>query len=88
MNEITISDDKENWSQLKEINLEDMKLKDTYNLVISDIRTCYLLSNDLENKTYNNIKIMSFKNKTYVTDNELIELNRNGNCLKDFDKYN
>jgi hypothetical protein len=88
MDAITVSNDKWNWSKLKETNLNDKQLKNTYNLLVSDIRTCYLLSNDLENKTYSNMKIMSFKNKKNITDKELSELNKNENCLESFDKYN
>jgi hypothetical protein len=83
MNEITDN----NWSKLKKTNLEDEKLKNTYSLLVSDIKTCYLLSNDLKNETYDNIKILSFKNKTSVTSEEVSKLNRNKNCLENFDKY-
>jgi hypothetical protein len=87
MDAITVSNDKWDWSKLKETKINDKQLKNTYNLLVSDIRTCYLLSNDLENKTYSNMKVMSFKNKKNITDKELSELNKNENCLESFDKY-
>lgn len=88
MSEITDGNDNWNWAVLKETNLEDEQLKNTYNSLVSDIRTCYLLSNDLENKTYSNIKVLSFKNKTIITEEELKKLNNNENCLDNFGKYN
>lgn len=88
MNEITISNDEWKWAEIKETNTNDEKLKNTYNSLISDIRTYYLTYYDLENKTYNNLKILSFEDKTSIADDELSELNNRDNYLKVFDKYN
>lgn len=86
MNEITVDGD--DWQELKELNIKDEKQKNTYNLLISDIKKCYLLSTDVKNKTYDNIKIMIFKNKKYANKYEILKLNKNETCLKEFDKYN
>ncbi|MDD3996008.1 MAG: hypothetical protein PHC42_04880 [Bacilli bacterium] len=86
MNEITV--DSDDWQELKELNIKDEKQKNTYNSLILDIKKCYLLSNDVKNKTYDNIKIMSFKNKEYANKYEILKLNKNETCLKEFDKYN
>jgi len=85
MNAITVDG---NWKQLKEINSNDEQLKNTYNLLLEDIKKCYLLYTDLENKIYDNLKILSFKNKEYITNNELEKLTKNESCLKYFNKYN
>ncbi len=87
MNEVANSNDDLKWAELKETNIKDDQLKSTYNLLVSDIRTYYLMYCDLENKTFNNIKILSFKDKTKITDNELLELNNSNDYLKKFDKY-
>ncbi len=81
MNEITVSNDNWNWAKLKEINHGDEQLENTYDLLVSDIRTCYLLSNDLENKVYNNMKILSLKDKTSITEKEMSALRKNRSCL-------
>lgn len=86
MKEITV--DSDDWQELKELNIKDEKQKNTYNSLILDIKKCYLLSNDIKNKTYDNIKIMSFKNKEYANKYEILKLNKNKICLKEFDKYN
>lgn len=86
MNEITV--DSDDWQELKELNIKDEKQKNTYNSLILDIKKCYLLSNDVKNKTYDNIKIMNFRNKEYANKYEILKLNKNETCLKEFDKYN
>lgn len=85
MNEITINN---GWEKLKELKGEDKKLKETYNLLVLDIKKCYLLTNDLENETYDNLKLMNYKDKEYVNKYELLKLNKKERCLNDFDKYN
>jgi len=88
MDEIAISDGNSNWTELKETNTNDKKLKETYNLLVEDITKCYLLSTDLKNKTYDNKKVLSFENKRSISEKDLLKLSENENCLKDFDKYN
>lgn len=88
MDEITISNDDSNWSELKEINTDDKQLKKTYNLLVEDITKCYLITTDLKNKVYDNKKVLSFKNKTSISEKDLLKLSENENCLKEFDKYN
>jgi len=88
MDEIAISDDDSNWTELKETDLDDKQLKKTYNLLVEDITKCYLLSADLKNKIYDNKKVLNFKNKISISEKDLLELSENENCLKDFDKYN
>lgn len=88
MDEIAISDDDSNWSELKETDLDDKQLKKTYNLLVEDITKCYLVSTDLKNKVYDNKKVLSFKNKRSISEKDLLSLSENENCLKDFDKYN
>lgn len=85
MDEITVNND---WQELKPIKTTDKRLKDTYNSLVLDIKKCYLLTNDLENKTYKNLKLMSFKDKEYANKYELLKLNKNEKCLNEFDKYN
>ena len=88
MNEISISNDEWNWAELKEINTEDQQLKNTYNLLISDIRTYYLSFSNLENARNDNISLLSFKDKTRITDKELSDLSNKDNYFENFDKYN
>jgi predicted small lipoprotein YifL len=88
ISDITDNNDKWDWWELKKTNLQDKKLVNTYNLLVVDIRTCYLLSNDLENKIYKNTKILSFKNKRDINKKEISQLEKSENCLKNFDKYN
>lgn len=88
MDDITISNKDFNWWKLKEIKSDDEKLINTYNLLVKDIRNCYLLSNDLENNKEENISILKFKNKEYLISQKRISLSNKKDCLKDFDKYN
>lgn len=88
MDEITIIDEDSNWSELKETNIDDKQLKETYNLLVKDITKCYLVSTDLKNKVYDNKKVLSFKNKRSISEKDLLSLSKNENCLKDFEKYN
>ncbi len=88
MNEITISNDEWDWVELKEINTEDEQLKNTYNLLISDIRTYYLSFSNSKSERNNNISLLNFKDKTRITDKELSDLSNNENYLENFDKYN
>lgn len=88
MNEITISNDEWDWVELKEINTEDEQLKNTYNLLISDIRTYYLSFSNSKSERNNNISLLNFKDKTRITDKELSDLSNNDNYLENFDKYN
>lgn len=88
MNDITITIEEEKWVRLKDLNLDDEKLKATYNLIVDDIKTCYLMSTDLENKIFDNPKILSFRDKTNYTYDDIKKLNQNKNCLENFDKYN
>ena len=88
MNGITISNDEWDWVELKEINTEDEQLKNTYNLLISDIRTYYLSFCNSKSERNNNLSLLNFKDKTRITDKELSDLSNNDNYLENFDKYN
>lgn len=78
MNDITV----DNWNELKEIKVKDKYLKESYNLIVKDIKNCYSLTTDKDN-----LNLLTFKNKRYMSDKQLNKLNDRKNCLKDFDKY-
>ncbi len=80
--ENTMNDITNNWIELKEIIGNDKPLKETYNLIAKDIKNCYSLATDKDN-----LSVLGFKNKRYMTDKQLDALNDRKNCLKDFDKY-
>lgn len=80
--ENTMNDITNNWIELKEIIGNDKPLKETYNLIVKDIKNCYSLATDKDN-----LSVLGFKNKRYMTDKQLDALNDRKNCLKEFDKY-
>lgn len=88
MDEITISNDEFNWAVLKKINIEDDQLKNTYDLLISDIRTYYLSFSNLENESNNNINLLSYEDRTNISKKELTDLTNSNDYLQKFDKYN
>lgn len=88
MNEITNNKGSNKWVKLKDLKLEDEKLKNTYNLLVEDIKICYLLVTDLKNEEYGNIKVIKLKNEIKVNEKQLSELTKRKNCLKNFEKYN
>lgn len=79
MNEITTSDD---WLEIKEITKDDSKLKETYNALVKDIKTCYI---DLyaSGKT----SVMKFRVENKISSKDLKILNNQKNCLENFNKY-
>ncbi len=76
MNKIADSEELVIWSGIKDANFKDAKLEKAYNLLVDDIRYCYLLYDELDKgkKTGN------------ILQKELSQFS--DNCLGKFDKYN
>lgn len=83
MDEITTND----WEELKEIKTSDQKLINTYNLLVKDIKKCYLMTTDTKNETYDNLKSLNFRNKRFISDKQIAKMSAADSCLKDFTKY-
>lgn len=76
------------WGSLKEIPKAEKTQVEAYNLIVKDIKTCYLLEKDLGEETSDNIKILSYKEKRTISNKELKAIFDNDTCIKNFDKYN
>lgn len=83
MKEIT-TDDK--WDNLKPITTDEESLVTGFNMLLADIKSCYVEVKDFPNREIKNIKILDFKNKSKISDKNLNALYSN-NCLDNFDKY-
>ena len=82
MDEITVSKGNDEWSSLKEINENDKSLINTYDLLVKDIKTCYI-----ELYAAGKASVMTFKSERKISDKDLKILNKQKNCLENFDKY-
>ena len=88
MNEITTNTNNSKWNQLKEIPKAETIQKEAYNLIIKDIKTCYLQVKDLDEESLDNIKILNFKEKRTISDKQLKNFFADDTCIKNFEKYN
>lgn len=83
MKEITTND---KWDSLKPITTDEESLVTGFNMLLSDIKACYVEVKDFPNREIKNIKILDFKNKSKISSKNLNALYSN-NCLDNFDKY-
>lgn len=88
MDEITTSTENSKWNKLKEISNAETGQEEAYNMLVADIKTCYLLEEDLDDEKTDNLKILDFKNKRKASNKQVEELFINNECLKNFEKYN
>ena len=82
MDEISVTNDNEEWVEMKAISNKDTKLKETYDSLIKDINTCYI-----ELYAAGKLSVMKFKTDKKISVKDLNNLNDQKNCLKNFDKY-
>lgn len=82
------------WGTLKDIDIDDIKYKNTLNSLLADVRMCYLEYTDDGTLYTNSNSIRKYRDKKNISKRELKELTdamiyeqRNG-CLKYFEKYN
>lgn len=82
MNEITESNDTFDWWKLKNIKTEDILYKDTLDLLVKDIRMCFLELED-NNELYTDSNYAKkFKNSNTISKNELIILKEKRNDIE------
>lgn len=82
MDEISITNNNGDWIEMNSISNKDVKLKETYDLIIKDINTCYV---DLY--AAGKLSVMKFKPEQKISVKDLKDLNKQKNCLENFDKY-
>ena len=94
MDEITKNSENWIWWELKATNIEDENLKGAFNLLISDIRMCYLYSFKDERQKEYYIKmnpLIEYRQAKSITKDQLNKLRddtKEGYCIETFEKYN
>ena len=92
MESITESNENFDWWILKDFDIEDDDYESILNLLVADVRSCYLEYNQLEE--YFSNPILEYRDKKNITKTELETLNIdmfnefNHGCLKRFERYN
>lgn len=92
MSSITEPNESFEWWTLKDFDIEDDDYETVLNLLVADVRSCYLEYNQSEE--YFSNPILEYKDKRYITSKELEKLNLdmynelNQGCLKRFERYN
>ena len=94
MESITDSNESFDWWILKDFDIEDDEYESVLNLLVADVRMCYLEYTD-DGTLYTNANpIRKYREKEYITSKELEKLNFemynefNQGCLKRFASYN
>lgn len=82
MDEITNNN---SWDELKEISSKQVN-KETYNMLVEDIKICYLQEKELNGESSEVVNILEYKNKNKIQNKQLKEI-FNNNCLKNFKRY-
>ena len=81
------------WWALKEFDIQDDEYERVLNLLVADVRMCYLDYTDDGTLYTNSNPIRQYRNKKYITKKELETLNflmyhdNKLGCLKNFDRY-
>lgn len=95
MDSITQSNDDFYWWTLKDFNIDDEEYQKTLNILVADVRMCYLDYTDDGFLYTNSNPIRNYRDKQYITKKELKKLNLDmyndiyyGGCLKRFDDFN
>lgn len=92
MSSITEPNESFEWWTLKDFDIEDDDYETVLNLLVADVRSCYLEYNQSEE--YFSNPILEYKDKRFITSKELEKLNLdmynelNQGCLKRFERYN
>ena len=94
MESITDSNESFDWWILKDFDIEDDEYESVLNLLVADVRMCYL-EYTADGTLYTNTNpIRKYREKEYITSKELEKLNFemynefNQGCLKRFASYN
>ncbi|MBO5095484.1 MAG: hypothetical protein J6B98_01235 [Bacilli bacterium] len=91
MEAITEPNENFDWWILKDFDIEDDDYESVLNLLVADVRTCYLEYTQSEEYLTN--PILEYRSKRYITSKELEKLNLdmynelNQGCLKRFERY-
>ena len=94
MESITDSIESFDWWILKDFDIEDDEYESVLNLLVADVRMCYLEYTDDGTLYTNTNPIRKYREKEYITSKELEKLNFemynefNQGCLKRFASYN
>lgn len=94
MESITDSNESFDWWILKDFDIEDDEYESVLNLLVADVRMCYLEYTDDGTLYTNTNLIRKYREKEYITSKELEKLNFemynefNQGCLKRFASYN
>ena len=94
MESITDSNESFDWWILKDFDIEDDEYESVLNLLVPDVRMCYLEYTDDGTLYTNTNPIRKYREKEYITSKELEKLNFemynefNQGCLKRFASYN
>lgn len=94
MSAITKPNEDFEWWTLKDINIEDTEYKNTLNSLVASVRMCYLSYTDEGTSLTNSNPIREYRNKKYITKQELEQLNNSmfyelsQGCLTRFTQYN
>lgn len=91
MDEITIENEDFYWWELKDFEIDDKTYTQILNLLVADIRMCYLELNREREEYKNSNPILNYRNKEEITEQELLELNKQislqKGCLFKFERY-
>jgi len=91
MSSITEPNESFDWWTLKDFDIKDDDYESVLNLLVADVRECYLEYN--QSQEYFSNPILKYKDKRYITSKELEKLNLdmynefNQGCLKRFERY-
>ena len=91
---ITEPNENFDWWILKDFDIEDDEYEGILNLLVADVRMCYLEYTDNGILYTNSNPIRKYRDKEFITRKELKKLNFDINneikfgCLKNFDRYN
>ena len=94
MESITDSNESFDWWILKDFDIADDEYESVLNLLVADVRMCYLEYTDDGTLYTNTNPIRKYREKEYITSKELEKLNFemynefNQGCLKRFASYN
>lgn len=94
MESITEPNENFDWWILKKFDISDDEYESVLNLLVADVRMCYLEYTDDGTLYTNSNSIRKYREKEYITSKELENLNLNmyyefnNGCLKRFDRYN
>ncbi len=88
MDSITEPNENFDWWKLKDFDIEDDDYENTLNDLVSHIRTCYIEYTDNGEFYTNSNPIRKYRDKKYITKEELADLNlltKNDNCITSFE---